>query len=184
MLNLPTWWQAATSTNPSNETGRRQREWAVSNRQSRRPGDLGHFMTESHYGCVRYWRHLYEFSVCVFIRLCTIYIYCDVYVCTHICIHIHEQMCIRAYVYTSCALLCVRTKTMSWPWVSMFISTWSARMCCLLVLTRITCWPHQQPPVCWCMRPSEIRSSEWYPWHPGSFKRFKIPAEPKHTFST
>lgn len=92
-------------------------------------------------------------------------------VCTHICIHIHEQMCIRAYVYTSCALLCVRTKkTLLWPWVFMFISMLSARMCCLLVLTRITCWPHQQPPVCWCMRPSEIRSSAWYPWHPGSLK--------------
>ncbi len=35
--------------------------------------------------------------------------------------------------------------------------------------------------VCWCMIPSEIRSSEWYPWHLGSFK---MPAEPKHTFST
>ena len=35
--------------------------------------------------------------------------------------------------------------------------------------------------VCWWMIPSEIRSSEWYPWHLGSFK---IPAEPKHTLST
>ena len=76
-----------------------------------RPGDLGHFMTESQYGCVRYWRHLYVFSVCVFIWLCTMYIYWDVYVvCTHICLlYIYVSRCVSEHMciqYIMCTSMC------------------------------------------------------------------------------
>ena len=145
-------------------------------------------MTESQYGCVRYWRHLCGFSVCVFIWLCTMSIYWDVYiVCTHICLLyiymsrcVSEHMCIHHvhfYVY-------LQKQSHDHERLCSYLRGLLACVVCLSVLTRDHMLASPAaiagPPVCWCMRPSEIRS-EWYPWHPGSFN---IPAEPKHTFST
>ena len=105
-------------------------------------------MTESQYGCVRYWRHLCGFSVCVFIWLCTMSIYWDVYiVCTHICLLyiymsrcVSEHMCIHHvhfYVY-------LQKQSHDHERLCSYLRGLLACVVCLFVLTRITCWPHQQ----------------------------------------